>query len=72
MKALLSIGQKYGIPVIEDAAEAIGSEWHGKPAGSMGSFWHLFFSWHKNVNNGGGWHVRNARRLALRKGAKPE
>ena len=43
MKALLSIGQKYGIAVIEDAAEAIGSEWHGKPAGSMGALGPFLF-----------------------------
>jgi len=38
MDALLDIGERHGIPVIEDAAEAIGSEWKGKRAGSMGAF----------------------------------
>ena len=38
MKELLAIGQKYNIRVIEDAAEAIGSEWRGKSAGSIGVF----------------------------------
>ena len=27
---------KHNIPIIEDAAEALGSEWYGKRAGSMG------------------------------------
>ena len=38
MDRLLAIGEKHGIPVIEDAAEAIGSVYHGKRAGSMGKF----------------------------------
>jgi perosamine synthetase len=33
MDRLLAIGEKYGIPVIEDAAEALGSVYHGKRAG---------------------------------------
>ena len=35
MEELLAIGEKHGIPVVEDAAEAIGSKWHDKRAGSM-------------------------------------
>lgn len=35
MEALLAIGSAHGIPVIEDAAEAIGSIWMGKRAGSI-------------------------------------
>ena len=54
MKALLSIGQKYGIAVIEDAAEAIGSEWHGKPAGSMGAFGTFSFHGTKTLTTGEG------------------
>ena len=38
MDALLTLGQKYNLPVIEDAAEAIGSIYKGKKAGSMGAF----------------------------------
>ena len=37
MDTLLAIGARHGIPVVEDAAEALGSVWHGKRAGSMGS-----------------------------------
>jgi dTDP-4-amino-4,6-dideoxygalactose transaminase len=33
---LLEIGEKYGIPVIEDAAQAHGAKYHGIGAGSMG------------------------------------
>ena len=38
MERLLDIGQRHGLPVIEDAAEAIGSQYHGNRAGSMGAF----------------------------------
>jgi perosamine synthetase len=38
MSRLLAIGEKYGIPIIEDAAEAIGSTYRNKRAGSMGVF----------------------------------
>ena len=36
MDSLLAIGEQHGIPVIEDAAEAIGSVYHGHSAGSLG------------------------------------
>ena len=54
MNALLAIGEKHGIPVIEDAAEAIGSEWHGKRAGSMGIFGTFSFHGTKTLTTGEG------------------
>jgi len=54
MDALLAIGNKHGIPVIEDAAEAIGSIWHGKRAGSMGTFGTFSFHGTKTVTTGEG------------------
>lgn len=36
MDTLLAIAQKHGIPLIEDAAEALGSTYKGKRAGSFG------------------------------------
>jgi perosamine synthetase len=38
MDWLRYLGKEYGIPVIEDAAEALGSVWNGQRAGSMGKF----------------------------------
>jgi perosamine synthetase len=54
MDALLAIGRKYSIPVIEDAAEAIGSEWFGKKAGSMGAFGTFSFHGTKTITTGEG------------------
>lgn len=60
MDTLLAIGEKYGIPVIEDAAEAIGSVYHGKRAGSMGKFGSFSFHGTKTVTTGeGGMFVTN-------------
>jgi perosamine synthetase len=54
MDKLLAIGKKHGIPVIEDAAEAIGSKYHGKRAGSMGSFGSFSFHGTKTLTTGEG------------------
>lgn len=60
MDKLLAIGGRHGIPVVEDAAEAIGSVWHGKRAGSMGSFGTFSFHGTKTVTTGeGGMFVTN-------------
>jgi len=60
MDRLLAIGEKYGIPIIEDAAEAIGSVYHGNRAGSMGAFGAFSFHGTKTLTTGeGGMFVTN-------------
>lgn len=60
MGSLLAIGKKHGIPIIEDAAEAIGSVWHGKRAGSIGTFGTFSFHGTKTITTGeGGIFVTN-------------
>jgi perosamine synthetase len=60
MERLLAIGEIYGIPVIEDAAEAIGSVYHGKRAGSIGAFGAFSFHGTKTLTTGeGGMFVTN-------------
>jgi perosamine synthetase len=54
MDELLAIGQRHGIPVIEDAAEAIGSVYRGKRAGSMGAFGSFSFHGTKTLTTGEG------------------
>jgi perosamine synthetase len=64
MDKLLAIGAKHGIPVIEDAAEAIGSAYHGKYAGSMGNFGTFSFHGTKTLTTGeGGMFVTNDAQL---------
>jgi perosamine synthetase len=60
MDRLLEIGRKHSIPVIEDAAEAIGSIYHGNRAGSMGRFGTFSFHGTKTITTGeGGMFVTN-------------
>ena len=60
MNRLLAIGEKYDIPIIEDAAEAIGSVYHGKRAGSMDKFGSFSFHGTKTLTTGeGGMFVAN-------------
>jgi perosamine synthetase len=54
MDALRRIGAEHGVPVIEDAAEAIGSAWHGQAAGSMGIFGAFSFHGTKTITTGEG------------------
>ena len=60
MDQLLNIGEKYGLPIIEDSAEAIGSIYHGKRAGSMGAFGAFSFHGTKTLTTSeGGMFVTN-------------
>lgn len=52
--ALLPICKKYAVPVIEDAAEALGSVYHGQPCGSFGDMSILSFNGNKIVTTSGG------------------
>lgn len=60
LDALRALGDRHGIPVIEDAAEAIGSVWHGRRAGSLGAFGAFSFHGTKTITTGeGGIFVTN-------------
>jgi perosamine synthetase len=54
LDALLDIGRRHGLPVIEDAAEAIGSEHRGRRAGSVGAFGAFSFHGTKTLTTGEG------------------
>ena len=51
---ILAIAEKYDIPVIEDAAEALGSAYKGKKAGSFGKMSVLSFNGNKIITTSGG------------------
>lgn len=54
MDQILSIAQEYDIPVIEDAAEALGSQYKGKSCGTFGTFGILSFNGNKIITTSGG------------------
>lgn len=65
MDALQDISERYGIPIIEDAAEAIGSSFKGSIAGSIGLFGTFSFHGTKTVTCGeGGMLITNDSRIA--------
>ncbi len=51
---LMAIAQKYDIPVLEDAAEALGSEYKGRKCGTFGKFGALSFNGNKMITTSGG------------------
>ena len=50
---ILEVGKRHGIAVIEDAAQAIGAQYKGNPAGSMGTFGCYSFFPSKNLGGAG-------------------
>ena len=51
---IMSIANKYSIPVIEDAAEGFGSKFNGKVLGTFGRFGVLSFNGNKMITTSGG------------------
>ena len=51
---IMTIADRYGIPVIEDAAEGFGSRWDGQVLGTFGKFGVLSFNGNKMITTSGG------------------
>ena len=51
---IMAIADKYGIPVIEDAAEGMGSRFNGQMLGTFGRFGVLSFNGNKMITTSGG------------------
>ena len=51
---ICAIAAKYEIPVLEDAAEAFGSEFNGQKCGTFGTFGVLSFNGNKMITTSGG------------------
>lgn len=51
---ICAIAEKYNIPICEDAAEAIGSEYKGQKCGTFGEFGALSFNGNKMITTSGG------------------
>jgi dTDP-4-amino-4,6-dideoxygalactose transaminase len=67
MDRLYDIARRYGLRVIEDAAQAIDSRWRGTRIGAIGDLVSFSFHANKNINSvEGGCLVMNAEAEALR------
>ena len=72
MTEIMDVCGRYGVPVIEDAAEALGSSYHGRALGTLGVLGILSFNGNKIITTSGGGallsdnaeHVQKARFLA--------
>ncbi|MGM9852644.1 MAG: DegT/DnrJ/EryC1/StrS family aminotransferase [Muribaculaceae bacterium] len=54
MDEILAVAARYGIPVVEDSAEALGSEYKGKKCGTFGEYGVLSFNGNKIITTSGG------------------
>ena len=54
MKEIMAVADRYGIPVVEDAAEALGSEYMGRRVGCNSKFGILSFNGNKIITTSGG------------------
>jgi dTDP-4-amino-4,6-dideoxygalactose transaminase len=54
MDEIISVAKEFNVPVIEDAAEALGSNINNKPCGSYGEFGVLSFNGNKIITTSGG------------------
>ncbi|MEH7444044.1 aminotransferase class I/II-fold pyridoxal phosphate-dependent enzyme [Bacillus sp. JJ1122] len=54
MDELVALCEQYEVPMIEDAAESLGSSYKGKPSGSFGRFGIFSFNGNKIITTSGG------------------
>lgn len=54
MDEITEIASRYNIPIVEDAAEALGSEYNGRKCGTIGDFGALSFNGNKIITTSGG------------------
>ena len=54
MDEINQVAERWGLIVVEDAAQAIGSSYKGRPAGSLGRIAAFSFNGNKTVTTGGG------------------
>lgn len=54
MDAIMALAEAKGLPVIEDAAHSLGTQWHGKKIGTLGKIGCFSFQSYKMINAGEG------------------
>ncbi|WP_242698096.1 aminotransferase class I/II-fold pyridoxal phosphate-dependent enzyme [Bacillus sp. SD088] len=67
MDEITSICQEYEVPMIEDAAESLGSSYRGKPSGTFGKFGIFSFNGNKIITTSGGGMLVSNDLAALKK-----
>ncbi|OMP66638.1 DegT/DnrJ/EryC1/StrS family aminotransferase [Domibacillus epiphyticus] len=67
MDEIVAICDRYGVPVVEDAAESLGAEYKGKKSGSFGKFAVFSFNGNKIITTSGGGMLVSNDEEALRK-----
>lgn len=71
MERLTSLAEAHGFAVVEDAAQAIGASYHGRPLGTIGDLGCISFHGTKNVSSGeGGALLINSRHKGLAERAR--
>jgi len=64
---ILDVAGKYGLAIVEDATESLGSEYHGRKTGNLGHIGCFSFNGNKIITTGGGGMiVTNDRSLAAK------
>lgn len=79
MQSIMSLGQEYGLPVLEDAAESLGARYQGRLVGAMGDIGCFSFNGNKVITTGGGGiiiarktdHVRLCKHLSTQAKSDP-
>lgn len=67
MDAIEEICSRYGVPIIEDAAEALGATYKGRHAGTIGDYGIYSFNGNKIITTSGGGMLVSKDRKALKK-----
>ncbi|MCE6988837.1 aminotransferase class I/II-fold pyridoxal phosphate-dependent enzyme [Dyadobacter sp. CY323] len=67
LREIIYVCRKYGIPMVEDAAEALGSEYFGQKLGTLGDLGILSFNGNKIITTSGGGAVLSGREEYIKK-----
>lgn len=67
MDELQTLCNQYGVPIVEDAAESLGSTYKGKASGTFGSFGIFSFNGNKIITTSGGGALVSENREAIKR-----
>ena len=67
MDELMTVCKEYGVPLIEDAAESLGSKYKGIPSGSIGDYGIYSFNGNKIITTSGGGALISNNEAAIQK-----